>query len=159
MADGQEPEVVPGQEPETDKPVEPKGQEPRQFDEAVVTQLRQENAAARKARNELEVKLKEFEDRDKSEAEKAAERTKTLEAEAETAKAEALRMRVALSKKLPVELIDRLRGSTKEELEADADDLLKLVKTDTTTGFDGGARTPAPAGDMDALIRQAAGRT
>jgi hypothetical protein len=55
--------------------------------------------------------------------------------------------------------MDRLQGSTKEDLEKDADELLKLVKPGTS--FDGGPRgdqTPPPT-DMDAAIRAAAGRT
>lgn len=115
-----------------------------------------ERAAARRAA-EAEAKVKDFEDRGKSEAEKAAERAASLEAESGTLKSENLRLRVAIEKKLPVELIDRLKGSSKEEIEADADALLKLVGGQSTS-FDGGTRTPAPAGGMDALIRRAAGR-
>lgn len=114
------------------------------------------DATARAA--ELEAKVREFEDRDKSDAEKSAARTQVLEREAAEAKQEALRLRVAATKKLPAELIDRLRGTTKEELEADADTLLTLVKAPTPS-FDGGPRGSADQPtDMDSLIRQSAGR-
>lgn len=79
--------------------------------------------------------------------------------DSERAKAENLRLRVALEKKLPPELIDRLRGGTKAEVEADADALLKLVKPADATDFDNGVRTAADGGDMNQMIRQAAGRT
>lgn len=156
---GQEPGSDPGQEPTKTEPGQepaPKT-EPKTFDEAYVTKLRQEAAEARRASKDFEAKVQQFEERDKSEADKAADRAKQLEDKATKAESEVLRLRVALSKKVPAELIDRLRGDTQEALEADADELLKLVTPDAT-GFDGGARTPAPAGDMDSVIRQRAGR-
>lgn len=71
---------------------------------------------------------------------------------------ENLRLRVALEKSIPADLIDRLRGETKEELEADADKLLEMVAP-APSSFDGGARRSAPAGaDMNRLLRAAAGR-
>jgi hypothetical protein len=58
-----------------------------------------------------------------------------------------LRLRVALEKNLPAPLIDRLKGGTKEEMEGDADELLKFVGSQNPvpdTDFDGGVRAPAP---------------
>lgn len=71
---------------------------------------------------------------------------------------ENLRLRVAASKRLPSELVDRLKGGTKEEMEADADALLQLVGGSNPPDFGGGPRQPAPANDMDSLIRQSAAR-
>ena len=82
----------------------------------------------------------------------------TLKSQAETATSENLRLRVALEKRLPVELVDRLRGATKQELEADADELMKLVKP-SGSGFDGGTReSTTTKTDINSMIRRAAGR-
>jgi hypothetical protein len=73
-----------------------------------------------------------------TEQEKLALEIDRLKAESEQAKAdanaarlEALRLQVATEKGLPAPLAGRLNGTTKEELEADADGLLELVKQDT----------------------------
>ncbi|MEU7149206.1 hypothetical protein AB0B15_14390 [Streptomyces sp. NPDC045456] len=120
--------------------------------------------ALRKANKEAEtlrLKLKAFEDRDKSEAQKLAERAQTAEAAAETASRKLLRFEVAARKKLPPSWAGRLQGSTREELEADADALVKeLAEQQRRNGpsFDGGVRKPAPkTNDMNAVIRRAAG--
>lgn len=72
-----------------------------------------------------------------------------------------LRLRVAMEKNLPAPLMDRLKGGSKEEMEADADQLLQLVgEQRPETSFDGGPRgTVDNADDMNAAIRRAAGRT
>jgi hypothetical protein len=60
---------------------------------------------------------------------------------------ENLRLRVALDKKVPPPLIDRLKGGTKEEMEADADELLKFVggkEPEPDPDFEGGARSTPP---------------
>ena len=69
------------------------------------------------------------------------------EIENEKTAAENLRLRVAIEKKLPAELIDRLRGGTQEEMAADADKLLELVAP--TPSLDGGVRgwTPVPTAE------------
>jgi hypothetical protein len=71
-----------------------------------------------------------------------------------------------VAKKLPAELTDRLRGETPEELEADADALLALVKASTNMKPDlsQGSRastngSPDPAQQFADLIRQARGNT
>lgn len=52
----------------------------------------------------------------------------TKDKEVKAKELENLRLRVATEKGVPVNLIDRLVGATKEELEADADKLLEFVK-------------------------------
>lgn len=86
-------------------------------------------------------RLAEIEEANKSELEKATGRAETAEARAATVETELARMRVAIAKGLPADLVDRLRGDTPEELEADADKLLELV-------------TPPPPGVPQASIRQ-----
>ena len=56
------------------------------------------------------------------------------DAEAKEKERELLRVRVASKKGVPADLIDRLRGETEEELEADADKLIEFIKIDTSTG-------------------------
>lgn len=80
-------------------------------------------AALKKANEEaknLRLKLKEYEDRDKTEAERISERL----AEAEKRALDADRLEIALEKGLTKSQAKRLVGSTREELEADADELL-----------------------------------
>jgi hypothetical protein len=120
--------------------------------------------ALRKANKEAEtlrLKLKEYEDRDKTEAQKLAEAKAAAESEAATAKQELMRYRVAADKKLPAELAARLRGSTPEEMAADADELLTLLNAQQqrqTPSYDGGVRQSARPTSMNDLIRQTAGR-
>lgn len=114
---------------------------------------------ANKEAETLRLQLKQYEDRDKTELQKLSESHAAAEQRASTAEFELMKHRVAAAKKLPAELVDRLRGTTEEELTSDADSLLKLVGSATSaTSFDGGARTTAdrPA-DMNSLIRRQAG--
>lgn len=105
-------------------------------------------------------KLAQIEEANKTDLEKVTGERDTLKTAAESAAAENMRLRVALAKQLPAELIDRLRGSSKEELEADADELLKLVKPQGRTSFDGGKgrENDAAPTSMNDLLRRAVGR-
>lgn len=94
-------------------------------------------------------RLREIEESNKSELEKATSQRDKFKGEAESKAAEIVRLRVALEKGLTgdrADLVDRLRGNTAEELAADADKLLELVKDkgEPTPEFDGGVREPAP---------------
>lgn len=82
-------------------------------------------------------KLKELEDAQKSEQERLAEQVTALQAQieaqkvaVESAKLEALRLEVGQNKGMPPEAAKRLQGTTREELEADADLLLKAMQID-----------------------------
>lgn len=151
---GQEPTGT--QEPASQAGQEPTG-EPRVFDEAYVKKLRDEAAGSRTRAKDLEQRLKEYEDRDKTDAQKAAEKLAENEKRAAAAEAKLLRFEIAAAKGLPPKWASRLTGSTKEELEADAAELLKELGPDRPS-FDGGPRQTVPQGDMDMLIRRAAGR-
>jgi len=88
-------------------------------------------AALRKANKEAEtlrLRLQEFEDRDKSEAQKLAERADAAERRATELETKALRLEVAAEKGLTPAQAKRLVGSTREELESDADELLETFK-------------------------------
>lgn len=89
---------------------------------------RKARAAAEKRAKEAEAKAKEFEDRDKTETQKAADARTAAEKRAEEAEAKSLRLEVAFEKGLTPKQAKRLTGSTREELEADADELLEDFK-------------------------------
>lgn len=112
---------------------------------------REKATKARKDAETLAAKLKEYEDRDKTDQEKLAEERDTLKAKVTPLELENVRLRVAVDKKLPAELIDRLQGQDREEIEADADKLLALVaKTNGSRGSDTdqGARGNGGAGQV-----------
>jgi hypothetical protein len=132
---------------------------------ALVAERKARAAAERQAKthqrqlDEMAKRLKEYEDRDKSEADKLAEAKTAAEREAATAKRELMRYRVAAKKKLPAELANRLQGSTEEEMESDADNLLEVFGTQQrqTPSYDGGVRQTARPASMNDLIRHTAG--
>lgn len=91
-------------------------------------------AALKKANKEAEasrLKLKEIEDRDLSDNEKLTARVAELEKELYEANGRAVRMEVAAAKGLTAAQAKRLVGTTSEELEADADELLSTFKPAT----------------------------
>lgn len=107
--------------------------------------------AAAKERDALAARLKEFEDRDKSEADKAIERAAAAEARVAELESQATRLEVAFENGLTPAQAKRLVGSTREELEADAKELLATFKpaTDETSdkvadSLDLGVRGAAP---------------
>lgn len=117
--------------------------------------LEAERAARREADKtvtELRTRLKDLEDRDKDESQKLLDRIAAAEQKAaeadkkvEEAKAETLRLSVAAEKGLKPAQAKRLAGTTREELEADADDLLASF-TPTKEGDDKDETDPKPAG-------------
>ncbi|MFE5021404.1 hypothetical protein [Streptomyces sp. NPDC056690] len=93
-------------------------------------------AAEREARRDLERRLKEveplaakyreIEDSQKSDLERLTEQLTAAEQRAQQAESDGLRMQVAAAKGLTPEQAARLQGATREELEADADQLRAL---------------------------------
>ena len=99
-------------------------------------------AALRKANKEAEtlrLKLKEFEDRDKSDVQKLTDRAEAAERAAAEQATAAERLAVAFEKGLTPAQAKRLVGSTRDELEADADEVLR----------DFPAPTARPGGSID----------
>lgn len=117
-----------------------------------ISKANKEAAGYRTKVRELEPlanKAKEQEEAAKSETERLNERIAAAEQRAQEAEQRATRLEVAIGKALPesdarriTTAAKRLVGSTKEELEADADDLLSSF-TATTPGDDGDERRPA----------------
>lgn len=89
---------------------------------------RREKRAAEKRAADLEARLKEFEDRDKTETTRAVERAEAAEKAAAAAEARALRLEIAAEKGLTPAQAKRLVGESREELEADANELLETFK-------------------------------
>lgn len=107
-------------------------------------------------------KLDEIEAANQSDLERISGERDDLQSRVEPLGVENLRLRVALDKGLDPDLIDRLQGSTKEELEQDADKLIeKFGDRQQDPNLDGGARGGGSdsQGDMNAAIRQRLGRT
>ncbi|NOK59130.1 MAG: hypothetical protein GFH27_549283n410 [Chloroflexi bacterium AL-W] len=94
------------------------------------------NNRAKNAETEL-AKLqnaqKQQRDRELADQNKFKELYEQREQELNAERAKSLRLEVAARKGIPTDLIDRLRGSTAEELEQDADTLLSFINTKTET--------------------------
>lgn len=103
-----------------------------------------------------------FEDAQKSETQKLAERAERAERDTRAAQVGMLRYKVAAAKGLTGDAVEFLSGGSEEELAANADRLLALVGGSSAAppspSLSGGPRPPAPALDMNTLIRQQAGR-
>lgn len=103
---------------------------PETFDADYVRKLRAEAARYRteaKQNAEKAKRLDEIEEASKSEQQRLSEAKEAAEKRAADLESRLLRSEVATEKGLPPALAARLTGATKEELEADADQLLTLV--------------------------------
>jgi chromosome segregation ATPase len=99
-------------------------------------------AAALKAKDDELAKLKNAQDASKSDMERVHEQIKALTERAEKAERDALVATVAQAKKLPAALASRLAGTTKEELEADADGLIAALNISTDADKADGVKPP-----------------
>lgn len=112
---------------------------------------REARKEAEKRLKELDARVKEFEDRDKTEQERAQEHLERLTGDLDATRASLAaaelnlaRVEVAHAKGIPTELVPRLRGETREELEADADALLEIVGKREAEA----PRKPKPVGSL-----------
>ena len=80
---------------------------------------------ANKEAETLRLKLKEYEDRDKTDLQKLQEERDALKSERDLLNLEQLRREVADEKGLTLAQARRLVGTTREELESDADEILE----------------------------------
>lgn len=156
MAD--EPTTMPPATGDTTPPAPPAPSAPADLGDAGKKALDEERTARReaeKARKDLEARLKELEplaakakqleDSKKTETEKLGEKLTAAEKRAVEAEQKALRLEVASAKGLTQAQAKRLVGTTKEELEADADELLTSFGGGDTSGGKGAGgkgRTP-----------------
>lgn len=95
--------------------------------EGGIKALQAEREAKATAVAELAALRKEIEDGKKSAEQKASDDLLAAQKAATESATKALKYEVAASKSLPLSLALRLSGSTKEELESDADDLKALL--------------------------------
>ena len=123
-----------GGEPQKTEPEPKKDPEPQTVPYERFKEINDKN-------KDLEARLAEVERKKKEEDDKALkekEDWKTLaekrEQELADEKAQNMRLKVASKKGIPVDLIDRLRGATEDEIEADADKLLEFMKPDESLG-------------------------
>ena len=127
--------------------------EPEKPDSDDSDEVEKLRAALKKANKEAEqsrLKLKEIEDRDKTEAQRLADTNRDLEERAAKAEAKVLRLEVCQERGLPMSMVNRLHGTTKEELEADAEDLLEAFKSGTDS------QPPGPTGRPKERLRPGA---
>ena len=126
-------------EQETTAVADAEGQEPQPQDDApdwaraAIAKANKEAAAYRAKVRELEPlarRAKELEDATKTEMERSAERAAAAERRAQEAELRALRLEVAAERGLTPAQARRLVGASKEELEADADDLLAAFRSE-----------------------------
>lgn len=100
---------------------------------------------AEKALRDAEARIKDLEDKGKTAEQQVAEKLAGLEKRADEADARALRAEVAQAKGLNAAQAKRLAGTTREELEADADDLLASFKPVDDDGEKDKKETTRPA--------------
>lgn len=116
------------------------GDQPQGGDEPLGESGKKALEAEREARKKAEAELarirKEIEDSKKSAEQKAAEELEEARRLAQENAAKALRYEVAAAKGLDLALAPRLTGTTREELEADAEALKALIPTKTTPAPD-----------------------
>jgi chromosome segregation ATPase len=142
-------EPVESTEQQTEAPEAEEQQSDELSPEALRKQLekaRKEAANYRTKVRELEplaTKAKELEDAGRTELEKLTARAETAERERGELQARALRLEVAFEKGLTPGQAKRLVGGSREELEADAEEILRdfPVKPDPNRRFQGGADT------------------
>lgn len=129
--------------PDPDAPPEgePKDADTEPFDldraKAKIAKANSEAEGLRKRLKELEPlakKAQELEESQKSEQQKVLERAEAAEKRAAAAETELLRLQVGAAKGLTPAQARRLVGTTAEELEADADDLLASFRPDDQPG-------------------------
>lgn len=111
---------------ETQTDDKPSGHDRLPDDHPVVKALNKANEEAK----EYRLKVKEYEDRDKTDEERRSEKLSTLEKDLTAAQADAVRFEIALEKGLTKNQAKRLVGSTREELEADAAELIEDLGLD-----------------------------
>lgn len=156
----EEPPVEPGTTGETATPEGTGTGEPDLGDpgkRAIEAERRARKAAEKAAADALK-KIQEYEDRDKSEAQRAIERAEAAEARAAELEASTLRMEVAQERGLTPAQAKRLVGTTREELEADAAELLRdfpVAKERPLPPDPSQGVKPGGSNSLDALIAEA----
>ena len=103
----------------------------------------------KKELTEARTTLQSIEDEKKTDGEKLTDRLTQAEQRAQEAEVRALRLEVAADKGLTPKQAGRLVGKTKEELEADADDLLEQFPAKTNQSPPSTKPSPTARGGTD----------
>lgn len=102
-----------------------------------------------KKNSDAAARLQEIEDAKKSAEQKLQEAADAAAQRAEQAEAQLMRLQVAASKGLTPAQAKRLSGSTQEELEADAEELLEMLTPPKPDPPPGGRPKPLHSGNGD----------
>lgn len=112
--------------------------------------MSRKHEAEAKKNSDAAAKLADAENADKTEVQRATDKAAAAEARATAAETRAARLEVAADKGLSPKLAARLVGGTKEELEADADELLAQLKPGGSgSGNGSGGDGKGPGGTPD----------
>ena len=150
------PTPEPAPAPEAPKPGEPSTDIPagepvdwKAKYEDLLAPARKHEQQAKQNREDAEA-WRKYQESQKTEDEKRAAREKELEERAIAAETKALRADVADDKKVPAQWRKFLTGSSKEDLEASADEILALIANNpgATPDPNQGTPTSPPAGDF-----------
>ena len=136
-----------------------------EFDAAIKSRLERERKTIESRYSDYESLKAQIDNltKEKSDLEKAkAEDAKKIQdqldaANAKTKKLEldSIRTKVAIEKKLPLELRTRLSGETEEEIKADADNLAKVFSAEQRRNLPGfSAGTPEPEDKNEAAYKE-----
>jgi len=126
---------------DTDPGADPTPDEPNTLGDAGKKALDEERRARREAERqlrEMQAQLQELTDKDKSEVDRLRDQLAQVTKERDTAASTLVRSEVAMAKGLSAAQAKRLVGSTREELEADADEILEAFTSPS------GGTTPPP---------------
>jgi len=146
------PDTEPAEAPEQDAQTDDTDAALGDAGKKAIDAMKRERNAARRERDALAARLAEIEQSSLTDLEKAQKAAQEAQERLAEYEARATRQQIALEKGLPVDLVDRLRGDTKDELAEDADRLLALIGTprkpapDPTQGGRGAA--PSRSGDV-----------
>lgn len=134
-----------------------------EFDTAIKSRLDRERKTIQSQYADYESLKQQVADltKEKGDLEKAAsdekkalqDRLDAADAKAKTLELDALRTKVAVEKKLPLELRTRLSGETEEEIRADADSLAKLFRAEQRRDLPGYKPERAEGDQKDAALR------
>ena len=154
-----DPNPTPDPEPTTDPTPNP-AQDPAPDADPTDWKVEARKWEARaKENSSAAARLKELEDQGKTETQRLTDDRDSLKSRAEQAESKLMRLEVGLAKGLTPAQAQRLVGSTKEELEADADDLLATfggkagsTKKPTETLRGGGDPDTDPEPDLSKVV-------
>lgn len=119
-----------------DAPPDTDGEHDYKAGEAKWKAMSRKHEADAKTNRDAAKRLAEIEEANKTETQKAADKATLSDKAAADAKSELARLRVAMRKGLTEAQAKRLIGTTEEELEADADELLDSFTTKDAEGGD-----------------------